>query len=93
MCEQAVRARRELGDTAAESLFKRLADLEAAEAMLPALPWLPVVIRDPRTVAIEFHTGFHLLAVHNQRPVPKTSGGQVDWSRVERIKISEIEKP
>lgn len=93
ICERESKARSELGPDPAESLHKRLADIEALDALLPELPWLPVMLRTDKTVAIEFHPGYRLLAVANHGENPLNADGKIDWKLVERIKVIGIEKP
>lgn len=92
-CEREARARADLGAEAATSLFKRLADIRAIDALLPPLPWLPIVAMTSKSVTLEFHPGYRLIVVANHGENPLTEDGRVDWTLVEYIKIVGIEKP
>jgi hypothetical protein len=93
ICEQDARARRDLGVSAAGSLRKRLLDIEAMDALVPELPWLPTMVRSDKIAAVEFHPGFHLVVTPNHGELPLDGDGRVDWTRVERIKLIGIETP
>lgn len=91
-CEQAAWARRELGPDAASALQRRLADLEAMDAITEA-PWMTVEFGTNDDAAIEFHPGYWLtiLAIRGAGELDQTQ--PIDWSMVDRIKLMDIRQP
>jgi hypothetical protein len=92
ICEQGGWARKELGPDAASALQRRLADLEAVDA-LTELPWLNVEFGADADAAIEFHPGYWLtmMAIRGGADMGHNQG--VDWSTVDRIKLMDIRQP
>ena len=88
-CEQGAWARRELGQDAAGALQRRLADLEAAEA-ITELPWLTVEFGGQGDAAIEFHPGYWLTITAIRGGADVKHNQSIDWSTVDRIKLMEI---
>jgi hypothetical protein len=91
-CEQDAWARRELGEEVATALQRRLADLEAAET-ITELPWLNIDAGAYRDAAIEFYPGYWLLilAIGGAANMDRTQ--KVDWTTVDRIKLTGIRRP
>lgn len=87
VCEQTAKARQELGAEAAAALQRRLADMEAAEAIAD-LPWVPVTLSDGGEGLIEFYPGYALRFV----AVPRASARdqKTDWAVVDRLKLMDI---
>jgi proteic killer suppression protein len=94
LCESHSRARRFLGERAAEKLRNRLADLEAASNVTEVIAGRPrapsVAPRDQ--LSLDLAHGYVLVfgAADNRRLTPDTIA--VDWRKVTRIKILKIEK-
>ena len=91
-CEQGAWARRELGPDAAIGLQRRLADLEAVDA-ITELPWLTVEFGADGDAAIEFHPGYWLTIMALRGGANMDHNQAVDWSTVDRIKLMDIRQP
>jgi hypothetical protein len=91
-CEQAAWALKELGPDAASALQRRLADLEAVDA-LTELPWLAVEFGVYDDAAIEFHPGYWLTIMAIRRAGDMKENQSIDWSTVDRIKLMDIRHP
>lgn len=92
VCEQQARARRLLGDEPAAALHRRLADLEAVDA-ITELPWLPITFGTDGEAAVEFHPGYSLTVVAIRGASAVSKNRVVDWTIVDRIKLMEIVEP
>jgi len=92
ICEQDAWARRELGPDAARALQRRLADLEAVDA-ITELPWLTVEFGADGDAAIEFHPGYWLTILAIRGGADMDHNWAVDWSTVDRIKLMDIRQP
>jgi toxin HigB-1 len=92
LCEQEACANRELGERAAAALRRRLADLEAVNA-LTELPWLAVAFSPGGEASIEFYPGYYLnvVAIRGGSPMPKNR--ELDWSTVDRLKVLGVTQP
>lgn len=91
-CEQSAWARKELGPDAAGALQRRLADLEAVDAVTE-LPWLTVEFGAHEGAAIEFHPGYWLTIMAIRGAADMDENQSVDWSTVDRIKLMDIRLP
>jgi hypothetical protein len=91
-CEQTAWARKELGPLAASALQRRLADLEAVDA-ITELPWMTVEFGADDDAAIEFHPGYWLTILAIRGGTDMNQNQSVDWSTVDRIKLMEIRQP
>ncbi len=91
-CEQAAWAVRELGVDAAGGLQRRLADLEAADA-ITELPWLTIEFGTHGDAAIEFHPGYWLTVMAIFRTGDMDHDKGIDWSTVDRVKLMGIRQP
>ncbi len=91
MCESEAEAKRQLGDTVAEMLKHRLADLDAARSPRDLVAGRPRLSQDGRTMVVELSEGHRLVFTANHPGYPTTSTGDVDWARVSRIRILRIE--
>ncbi len=82
----------ELGDEVATALQRRLGDLEAAET-ITELPWLNIDFGANDDAAIEFYPGYWLtiLAIRGAAEMDRTQ--KVDWTIVDRIKLTGIRRP
>jgi hypothetical protein len=92
ICESRSKAAALLGDAVADALMTRLADIEAADS-LTELVWVPVKLQPSGTAIIEFYRGCGLTVVANHNNNPQDDGGIIRWDAVERIKITDIERP
>lgn len=91
MCESEAEAKRQLGDTAAEMLRHRLADLDAAASPKDLLAGRPRLGQDGETMVVDLCEGCRLVFTANHPSNPTTSTGELDWARVARIRILRIE--
>jgi len=91
-CESPARAKRELGDSAAATLRRYLADLEAVEAVAELVEMgLEFESCGSKLGLIRFglSEGRHLYCEVNHQHVPM-SGETVDWAKVSRLKVIHI---
>lgn len=90
ICESEPHARRELGPNVAETLKHRLADMHAATSpkdLVAGRPReLPRSGTQPR-MALDLSDGLSILFCANHPKAPLTARGDLDWSRVNRVKI------
>jgi hypothetical protein len=93
VCENAVSAERELGTPVAEALRRRLADLRAAKSVADLVTGSPRRLDGPdsQSMAITLDDGRRLVFSANHPAPPLTDQGDLDWSRVSRVKIQRIE--
>ena len=89
ICEQAAWALRELGPDAASALQRRLADLESVDAITD-LPWLNIEFGADDNAAIEFRPGYWLNITAIRGVADMKTDKNVDWSTVDRIKLTGI---
>lgn len=92
ICQQEASARTMLGDEAAAGLRRRLADLEAVDA-ITELPWLPITYGYDGEASIEFHPGYSLNVVAIRGASRMVENLETDWTTVDRIKLVDIFKP
>jgi len=91
ICESEHTATTEFGAQLALSLKKRLADMRAAESVEDLAAFITLHPK-PTTKAIfrlDLADGFFLEATSNHEVIPITNR-QVDWSRVNRVKLLKI---
>ena len=93
ICESERIAKGELGGAAAEVLKHRLADMTAATSVSDLVAGRPRVLEGtPRDqMAVELCEGYVITFVANHTKNPITEPGDMDWKRVNRIKILRIE--
>ncbi len=91
-CESPARARRELGDSAASTLRRCIADLEAADTVAELMEiGLEFERCESKKGLIRFGLGEgqHLYCEVNHQHTPM-SGEAVDWTKVSRLKVVHI---
>jgi len=93
LCEREETARRSLGVEVAEKLKARLADMRAASCVTELVAGRPRQGASNRRkhLAVDLSGGCRLVVCANHRVVPKLSNGAVDWSKVNRVKVLDIE--
>jgi|ERR1043166_1093568 proteic killer suppression protein len=93
LCESDSRAVTELGSRVARKLKGRLSDLRAATSIGDLVAPRIIEIGDPRSnqIGIDLCDGYRMLVCANHPSNPTGESGSVDWSKVSRIKIMEIE--
>jgi hypothetical protein len=93
LCEDSTHAEAELGETAAQGLRSRFADLRAATSVEDLVAGSPRFLDDKREqLAMELKQGFRMVVSPNHVNNPRDSENRVDWSKVRRVKIVEITK-
>jgi toxin HigB-1 len=93
LCENGARAKRDLGLQMAEQLRGRLADLRAAMSVKDLVVGRPREVDGmPKShIAVDLYEGYHIVSCANHNSIPILESGDVDWSKVTRIKILRIE--
>jgi proteic killer suppression protein len=93
ICESEAAARRALGAEVAEKLKARLADLRAASCVKELVAGRPrkVASRRLNHLVVSLSDGCRLVICANHNLVPKLDNGSVDWSKVNRVKVVDIE--
>ena len=91
ICEDCNKAEELLGEDVSRKLASRLSDLRACESIeqLPVGNPSEVVIGGKRTISINIAQKVHLYFSSNH--VSQSKNNRVDWSKVYRIKIVQIE--
>lgn len=93
LCESEAHARRELGSEVAEVLKRRLADLRAATSVKDLVAGQPRQLHhaDHQYMAVDLCDGYCIVYGANHSSNPITETGDLDWTRVSRVKILRIE--
>jgi plasmid maintenance system killer protein len=93
LCENETRAKRDLGVRVAEKLKRRLADLRAAKCVKDLVAGRPRELDGDRCrhIAVDLCEGCRIVFCANHNTIPELGSGDVDWSKVSRVKIIEIE--
>lgn len=94
LCESEDAANRQYGLEVARKLRARLADLLAApncDEIVTGNP-LPTNGVSPK-LAITLWKGYRMIFSVNHPQCPKRSNGNIDWSRVTRLRLVKIENP
>jgi hypothetical protein len=92
-CESNYVAKRSLGESAAMSLMRRLADLRALDTAASLFEMGLDIHLDPRAVGrLNIPLGdTHVLIVEAFVP-PSPVNGTLDWARISRLKLLRIER-
>jgi hypothetical protein len=94
LCENRSIAERQLGPKSAERLRRRLADLRAAESLGDILASGLLETFSSETNELSFDLlGFKLVLRINHHALPVDDLGEVEWKRVSRVKVMNIEEP
>ena len=91
ICESESEAKRHLGDSVAEMLKHRLADLDAARSAKDLIVGRPRLGDDAETMMVDLCEGSRLVFTANHPNNPTTENGELDWANVRRIRILRIE--
>ena len=93
LCESERTARRLLGTAVADKLKRRLADLRAANCVKDLVAGRPKELQNTPAghIAVDLGEGFRLVFCANHSVPPLAGGTRVDWSKVNRVKITSIE--
>ena len=94
LCENEEKAKRDFGVRVAENLKRRLADLRAATSVKDLVAGRPREHEgsEHRHIAMDLCEDYRILFCANHHVIPVLESGDVDWSKVSRIKILEIER-
>ncbi len=94
VCENEDKAKRDLGVRVAERLKRRLADLRAATCVKDLVAGQPRELdgADHRHITIDLCEDYRIVFCANHTATPMLESGDVDWSRVSRVKILRIER-
>jgi hypothetical protein len=90
ICEDAEQTRRELGPIAADVLKRRLADLRSCTSIRDLLAGHPRIAADGNLMVVDLADEYKLILQANHPKNPLKEDGNVDWTRVVRIKILAI---
>lgn len=91
ICQYERKAKKVYGDEIAKNLRKRLADLEAVDSVFDLPIGNPTQLSD-LVYRIFIGNEYYLIFCANNRTISKDENGNADWTRVNRIKILEIQK-
>jgi len=93
LCESEINARKGLGNRVAAKLKSRLADFRSATSIkdVAACKFYELDGEREQHMAVDLCDGFRLVICPNNRIVPLTKSGQVNWAAVSRIKIVGVE--
>ena len=91
ICENEAEAKRKLGESIAETLKRRLADLDAAASPKDLLAGRPRLGQDGQTMVIDLGEGHRIVFAANHPENPASADGGLDWAKVRRIRILRIE--
>jgi hypothetical protein len=89
-CVSSAHARQQFGDDIATSLQSRLADLDAA-ANLAELAMVGFQVEGREIFSLRLIQGAKLHFSSTHTPMPKKSDGEIDLSKVWRVKILRID--
>ena len=92
ICEDGKKAEQALGVVVAEALRNRIADFLAADHVTDLLVGNPQSITSDQSqiMSVDLPEQVQILFCANHKTPPTTSAGEIDWSRVSRIKILAI---
>ena len=93
ICESEDKAKNDLGPEVAEKLKARLEDLHATASVKDLVVGRPRQLGDvhDQRMVVDLTEGYGIVFSANHVANPTLDSGDVDWSRVRRIKIMEIE--
>ena len=94
ICESEDDAKKELGETVAEVLKRRLADLRAAVSVMDLVAGHPRTLDGDESdhMILNLRDGYFIVFAANHVNNPTKESGQLDWASVTRIKILRIER-
>ena len=93
LCESEERAVRELGVDLASILKRRLADLRAASNATDLVAGTPrPALHSKDELMLDLADGLTVFLAANHAAIPRLRSGDIDWSRVSRVKLLRIEK-
>jgi plasmid maintenance system killer protein len=90
VCENEGEAKRQFGNTVAEVLKHRLADLDAAASPNDLIAGNPRLEPGNDAMTVDLSEGYHLVFAPNHPHNPTAAAGDIDWGKVSRIRILRI---
>ena len=92
ICEIEAHAQNKLGDETAGILKRRLADIRSAKTISDLIAGRPRELDDGTgQMVIDLYPSYRLVFCANHPSNPVVDSGNIDWSRVSRVKIVSIE--
>lgn len=93
ICETEAQAKSELGNSVAEVLKHRLADLRAATSVKDLLAGRPRVLdgSEGKHMVVDLADGYRLVFKSNHINRPNDPVDEINWAQVTRIKILRID--
>jgi hypothetical protein len=93
LCEQEIKAKKELGEDTANALRRRIADLRAASSVEDLLVGRPRFNSDDgeEHLILDLGSAHTITVAANHVKNPVTASGNLDWSKISRVKIVKIE--
>jgi len=93
VCESEERAQSELGVDLASILKRRLADLRAAANVTDLVAGNPrPAPQSKKELMLDLADGFAVFLTANHAANPRRRSGDIDWSKVSRVRLLRIEK-
>ncbi len=90
ICESEAIAKRELGAKVADALRRRLSDFRSVDTF-DELPFVKIKKRS-NNVTFELPDDWQLVVTGGHGDNPKLPSGKIDWAKVTRLRIANIEK-
>lgn len=93
ICEYEECASEKLGIEVSDSLKERLADLMAAQSPKDLVAGSPRLVRSENEefMVVDLCNGYQITFVANHPVNPVDDSGAIDWSRVSRVRITNVE--
>ena len=93
ICESEAHAKTAFGAQVAEVLKHRLADIRAATSINDLIAGKPRIIDGKdQHMAIDLCNGYRIVICANHLKNPTMKSGRLNWSKVSRVKILQIER-
>lgn len=91
LCQEHDEAVRAIGESAAETLRTRIADLRAVTYLAELPAGRPTVTNgSPPQLQFELRDGWWLLMSVTHQHIPRNNDGTLDQSRVRRVRVNEV---
>lgn len=94
LCENKAKAEQSLGARIAKQLRQRLADMRAATCTTDLVAGTPRKLEGNRRqqMSVDICDGYRMIFCANHNSNPLLDSGDVDWTKVSRVKIVRIEE-
>lgn len=91
ICEDADRAARRYSESTCRHLRARLSDLRAASSVAEVIAGRPRIgVPDEASMTIDLGDAARLVLCSNHPVQPRTSEGDLDWTKVRRLQVVDI---